>query len=404
MPCGRPGHRGSKPITTTAKASGRSASAPGRAVGGQRGEYPYRHREGGFQANDYGHRQGVASGTSNRIHDETGRPVRAFTVRAEVSDESLQRTMLNYPAHAVNGMEINRTATDPVTHKIVMRPDPSFLVVIPRQEVINSRYRSMAQGDSTSGSQPRNQGSDGSDAASRRHQRTGKSDFAPGASPQVDWGLIAGAASARTMLIATTNAGKVREFRDLLGNSRFAWRDLSSEPRPRLASKKPGVPSPTTPVSRPPLTPGCFPPGRWPTTAVWRSMPWRARPGIHSARWAERAAPAAATRPTTRLLSSSCATCPPKKRTARFVCVLALADPTGRIVLTSRDSVEGRLAGRGARAGVDLGTTRSFSLKPSAVRWHELPAGTPNTRSATAAKRLRHLRQLLDALQPLPVM
>ena len=29
------------------------------------------------------------------------------------------------------------------------------------------------------------------------------------------------------MLIATTNPGKVREFRDMLGSDRFAWRDLS---------------------------------------------------------------------------------------------------------------------------------------------------------------------------------
>ncbi len=38
------------------------------------------------------------------------------------------------------------------------------------------------------------------------------------------------------------------------------------------------------------------------------------------------------------------------KRTARFVCVLALADPQGRILLTAHDSVEGRIltAPRGA--------------------------------------------------------
>ena len=37
-------------------------------------------------------------------------------------------------------------------------------------------------------------------------------------------------------------------------------------------------------------------------------------------------------------------------RTGRFVCVLALADPEGRILLTVRDTVEGRVMreGRGA--------------------------------------------------------
>ena len=37
---------------------------------------------------------------------------------------------------------------------------------------------------------------------------------------------------------------------------------------------------------------------------------------------------------------------PDDRRTARFVCVLALADPEGRIVLTARDAVEGRILPR----------------------------------------------------------
>ncbi len=31
------------------------------------------------------------------------------------------------------------------------------------------------------------------------------------------------------------------------------------------------------------------------------------------------------------------------RRSARFVCVLALSDPSGRIILTAQDTVEGRL-------------------------------------------------------------
>ena len=35
------------------------------------------------------------------------------------------------------------------------------------------------------------------------------------------------------LLIASGNAGKVREFRQMLGGERFAWRDLSDLPRLR---------------------------------------------------------------------------------------------------------------------------------------------------------------------------
>ena len=34
----------------------------------------------------------------------------------------------------------------------------------------------------------------------------------------------------RHLLIATSNAGKVREFREMLGGERFAWDDLSRHP------------------------------------------------------------------------------------------------------------------------------------------------------------------------------
>src|SRR5205814_9578788 len=34
------------------------------------------------------------------------------------------------------------------------------------------------------------------------------------------------------LLIATANPGKIREFREMLGESRFAWSDLASVPNP----------------------------------------------------------------------------------------------------------------------------------------------------------------------------
>jgi hypothetical protein len=91
----------------------------------------------------------LPAGTSNRIVDEKGNPVRAYTVRADISDEKLRQTLMQYPAHAVNGEETKRPAVDRATHKIVLEPDPSFLVTIPRHEEVNSRYRSMVQGEAS---------------------------------------------------------------------------------------------------------------------------------------------------------------------------------------------------------------------------------------------------------------
>ena len=38
-----------------------------------------------------------------------------------------------------------------------------------------------------------------------------------------------------------------------------------------------------------------------------------------------------------------------KRRSARFVCVLAMADPQGQIVLTVRETMEGRISALAAR-------------------------------------------------------
>ena len=68
-----------------------------------------------------------------------------------------------------------------------------------------------------------------------------------------------------------------------------------------------------------------------------------ASPGVHSARWAEFNNAGKGDADNNRLLLSQLDQTPEAQRTARFVCVLALSDPNGCIVLTAQDSVSGRI-------------------------------------------------------------
>ena len=144
------------------------------------------------------------------------------------------------------------------------------------------------------------------------------------------------------LLIATGNPGKVKEFREMLGAERFAWSDLSAHrnvdgdrrnrrdvPRQRV-SQSVGL---------------CQQFDTWALAddsglevdALNRS------PGVFSARWAEMNGAGKGDADNNALLLKQLANVPDEQRTARFVCVLALSDPKGRIVLTARDTVEGRI-------------------------------------------------------------
>ena len=87
--------------------------------------------------------------TSKTLRTAEGQEVKPFVVaRADVLDESLQQVLATYP-HAVNGENIRRAVIDPATQKPVMRDEPSFLVVIPRKAVINSRFAGGASNANT---------------------------------------------------------------------------------------------------------------------------------------------------------------------------------------------------------------------------------------------------------------
>ena len=144
------------------------------------------------------------------------------------------------------------------------------------------------------------------------------------------------------LLIATGNAGKAREFRQMLGADRFAWTDLSSFP------DAPDVEE-TGHTFR---GNACLKASAYATHfRLWTLADdsglevdaLDGSPGVLSARWAQVNNAGQGDADNNALLLRQLADVPDGRRTARFVCVLALARPDGRVILTARDTVEGRI-------------------------------------------------------------
>ena len=67
------------------------------------------------------------------------------------------------------------------------------------------------------------------------------------------------------------------------------------------------------------------------------------KPGVYSARWAEMQDAGEGDAANNALLLKQIEHLADAQRSARFICVLALADDAGRIILTAQDSVEGKI-------------------------------------------------------------
>jgi XTP/dITP diphosphohydrolase len=144
------------------------------------------------------------------------------------------------------------------------------------------------------------------------------------------------------LLIATANAGKVREFREMLGAERFTWHDLSEFKDNR----------PVEETGRTFRANACLKATEY---AVRHGM-WAladdsglevdalgGNPGVTSARWAELNGTGKGDADNNTTLLTQMQSVPDPERSARFVCVLALADPRGRVILSARDTVEGTI-------------------------------------------------------------
>lgn len=144
------------------------------------------------------------------------------------------------------------------------------------------------------------------------------------------------------LLIATKNAGKVAEFRELITGRQVALSDLSNDPT------APDVPEDGASF----LENACIKASAYAKHAgCWALADdsglsvdaLDGKPGIHSARWAINHNAGKGDAANNALLLKQLADVPDGQRGARFVCALALADEKGRIVLTCQDEVIGSM-------------------------------------------------------------
>ena len=120
------------------------------------------------------------------------------------------------------------------------------------------------------------------------------------------------------------------------------------------------------------------------------------RPGVYSARWAQLNNTGSGDADNNATLLKQLHDVPDEKRTARFMCVLALADPKGRIVLTAQDSVEGTML-RAPRGDNGFGYDPLFLYPPLGKTTAELP---PEQKHAIShrGKALVRLKALMSRL------
>ena len=197
------------------------------------------------------------------------------------------------------------------------------------------------------------------------------------------------------LLIATTNPGKVREFREMLGRTDLAFSDLSSHP-PTAAVEETGHTFRANACLKASHYAKHFNTYTVADDSGLEVDALEGSPGVHSARWAEMNRAGKGDQDNNILLLRQLEQVPDEKRTARFVCVLALSDPRGRILLTARDTVEGRVI-RQAKGASGFGYDPLFQIDALGKTTAEL---APDEKHAIShrGKALRHLRGLMALL------
>jgi XTP/dITP diphosphohydrolase len=196
--------------------------------------------------------------------------------------------------------------------------------------------------------------------------------------------------SRATLLVATTNAGKVREFAQLLGDLPIDFKSLADFS---------GVPE----ITEDGATYESNALHKALTLARWSGCAALAddsglevdalagAPGVHSARYAGTAQDSAAN--IAKLLAALQAV-PLRQRTARFCCVIAVARPDGA-TLTSEGCCEGRILD-GPRGSGGFGYDPVFLYPALGQTFAEIPAEVKN-RLSHRARACEHLRPRLMA-------
>jgi len=208
------------------------------------------------------------------------------------------------------------------------------------------------------------------------------------------------------ILIATGNAGKAKEFREMLGSDGIAWRDLSTF-RQLIPVEETGT---TFQENAQLKAAGYATQARMWALADDSGLEVDAlggNPGVYSARWAEKNHTGSGDAANNATLLGQLRAVPDDKRTARFVCVLALSDETGRIVLTARDSMEGRIL-HAPRGSNGFGYDPLFLVENLGKTTAELDPDEKH-RISHRGKALRKLRELMKEAgigkhSPLPRM
>lgn len=202
------------------------------------------------------------------------------------------------------------------------------------------------------------------------------------------------------ILIASMNRGKIREFRQILAGCGIAqFTDLTEH------AELPPVQE-TGPTF---LTNACLKAGQYARMLETWSLAddsglevdaLQGKPGVFSARWAAMHNAGAGDWDNNALLLRQLAALPAQRRTARFMCAVALAEPRGRVVLTASDSVEGRILTEPRGSG-GFGYDPLFLVEALGKTTAELPADEKN-RISHRGKALRRMAALIQrALLPL---
>jgi XTP/dITP diphosphohydrolase len=199
-----------------------------------------------------------------------------------------------------------------------------------------------------------------------------------------------------TILIATGNPGKIREFQEMLASDRLQWRSLR-DCGPAQAIEETGQTFRAN---------ACLKAGgyarQFNTWALADDSGLEVdaldgKPGVYSARWAEMNGTGRGDGDNNATLLRQIEDVQDARRTARFVCVLALADPAGRIVLTTRDAVEGRILHQ-PRGSNGFGYDPLFMIEALGRTTAEL-APEEKHRISHRGKALRRMGELMAGVQ-----
>jgi non-canonical purine NTP pyrophosphatase (RdgB/HAM1 family) len=198
------------------------------------------------------------------------------------------------------------------------------------------------------------------------------------------------------LLIASTNSGKINEFREMLqGGEDIRFTDLREHGNYPVVEE----------TGQTFLANACLKAGGY----ARMSNAWSladdsglavdaldGKPGVFSARWAAMHDAGDGDEANNALLLKQLASTPEKARTARFVCALALAEPGGKILLTASGAVHGRVLTE-PRGENGFGYDPLFFIEALGKTTAELPPEQKH-KISHRGQALRRLAALLDRI------